>query len=58
MRDFITEDPNPKAKITFAEMLTLLFYFLARTGISLKKPRNIFNLFRNSIMICYSPFLH
>lgn len=40
--DFITEDPNPKAKITFAEMSTLLFYFLARTGISLKKSGNIF----------------
>lgn len=58
MRDFITEDPNPKAKITFAEMLTLLFYFLARTCISLKKSGNIFYLFKNGIMICYSPFFH
>jgi len=41
MRDFITENPNPKAKIIIAEML-LLFYFLARTGISLGKSGNIF----------------
>lgn len=46
MRDFITENPNSKAKIIIAEMLTLLFYFLVRTGISLRKSGNIYYLFR------------
>lgn len=36
MRHFITE--NLKSKIAFMETLTLFFYFLARTGISLKEP--------------------